>query len=341
MYFKQHGDISQIEYGDIDVPKIDPNEILIKTAYGALNHLDLFVLKGWPGLNLEMPHAIGSDGAGVVEEVGSQVNGFKKGDRVLVNPGIGCGRCIQCYSGQQNFCSQFSILGEHIQGTAAEFFKIPQENAVKIPDSLSFEIAAAAPLTFLTAWRCLVTQGNIKPGEYVLIQGAGGGLATAAIQIAKLFNAIVIATTGTDEKVEKTKKLGADYVINYNTNKDYKKYVFTELTKRHGIDLALDSVGQSTFPTSLSLLRQGGRIVIPGATTGPKAELDLRQVFWKQLKIIGSTMSNHAEFHEVIQHVINGKLKPIIDKIFPLTEGKNAMEHLNSANQFGKVLLKP
>ena len=340
-YIENHGSVENIKIGDIDNPKIGNLDVLIKTEYAALNHLDIFVVRGWSGLNLTMPHVLGSDGSGTITEIGSDVRtDLKVGDRVLINPGIGCGQCSYCLSGMQNFCKKFSILGENRNGTFAEYVKVPSNNVLKIPESYPFDKAAAAPLTFLTAWRMLVSQAQIKNGEYVLIQGASGGVATAAIQIANYFNAITIVTTSSEEKAAKAKSIGADYVINYKQNPNYAKEVYKELTKKNGIDLAVDSVGTATFNTSLKLLRPGGRLVTCGATTGPKSELDIRAIFWKQLKIFGSTMSNNREFLDVMKLVLNGKLTPVIDKVFKLEELQDAELYLEEANHFGKVLIK-
>ncbi len=339
-YFDQHGKLDQIKFGDLPVPTIKPNEVLISTHYGALNHLDLFVLQGWPGLNLKLPHIMGSDGAGIVKAVGDEVKEFTVGDRVTVNPGIGCGICIYCLSGQQSLCNRFQIIGEHSDGTFAENFTIPVTNVLKIPDDFSFQTAAAAPLTFLTAWRMLVSKANVRSGDTVLVQGASGGVSIAAIQIAKFFGAKVIATTSSAEKVEKAYGLGADHVINYRETPNYSKSIYKDLTNKHGIDVAVDSVGTATFSTSVKLLNKGGRLVTCGATTGPKTDIDIRQIFWKQISLIGSTMSNHHEFSQVMNLIFSKKLKPQIDRIFPLTEVKEAEEYLEQGIHFGKVLIE-
>lgn len=339
-YIKQHGKLEQIAIGTFDVPKIGPNEVLIETKYGALNHLDIFVVLGWPGLSLQFPHIIGADGSGIVKEVGTEVTTVKEGDRVATNPGLSCGKCKKCLSGQQVFCSSFSIKGEHEWGTFSEFFKTPEINVIKIPDSYPLDKAAAAPLVFLTAWRMLKTQANVQPGELVFIHGAGGGVATAAIQIAKYLGAEVITTTSTSEKIEKAKQLGADHVINYIEMPDYGKYVFNELTKRQGVNVVIDNVGKATFQDSIRLLCPGGRLITCGNTTGPETKIWISQIFWKQLEIKGSTMANQGEFREVMKLVLEDKLTPLIDKTFSLEQAREAEEYLNEAAQFGKVLLK-
>lgn len=339
-FINTHGDLEQIQIGDIDIPKIGPNDILVETKFAALNHLDLFILRGWPGLNLKMPHVLGADGSGIIKETGSEVTTVSEGDRITINPGISCGKCEMCLSGKQVFCKQFSILGEHQWGTYAQLVKIPEINALKIPNNYPLDRAAAAPLTFLTAWRMITTQANLKFNEYVFIHGAGGGVASAAIQIAKLLGAIVITTTSTPEKIEKARELGADFIINYKEMKDYIKYIYEDLTKRHGIDVVIDSVGKATFSTSIKLLRPGGRLITCGVTSGPFTNIDITNIFWKQLEIKGSTMANQKEFHQVMKLVFNGKLTPIIDKVFPLEKVKEAERYLSEGHQFGKVLLK-
>lgn len=339
-FIENHGDLDQIRVGDLDIPKILPNEVLIETKFAALNHLDVFLVRGWSGLSLIMPHILGADGSGIIKEIGSEVTTVKEGDRVTINPGLSCGKCEQCLSGKQVFCKQFSIMGEHSWGTFSEYFKVPELNVLKIPETFSLDKAAAAPLTFLTAYRMLTTQAKVKPGEYVFIHGAGGGVSSAAIQIAKYLGAIVIATTSTPEKISKVKELGADYVINYKQENDFSKQVYINLTNKHGIDVVIDSIGQATFPTSIRLLRPGGRLITCGATSGPLTKVDITQIFWKHLEIKGSTMSNQNEFHEVMKLIFKGKLSPIIDKIFSLDQVIEAEKYLVDGKQFGKVILK-
>ena len=339
-FINNHGDLDQIKVEDLQIPKINPNEVLVKTKFAALNRLDLFVIKGWPGLNLSMPHILGADGSGIIEKIGSQVTTLAEGDKVTINPGLSCGKCHMCLSGNQVLCEKFSILGEFQNGTFAQYFNIPEINALKIPDDFPFDKAAAAPLTFLTAWRMVTTQAKLKPNEYVFIHGAGGGVSTAAIQIAKYLGAIVITSTSSQDKMEKAKGLGADYVINYKEMKDFSKYVYTELTKKHGIDVVIDSVGRQTFPTSMRLLRPGGRLITCGATSGPFVKIDITNIFWKHLEIKGSTMANQGEFREVMKLIFEKKLNPIIDRTFTLEQVKEAARFLEEGSKFGKVLIK-
>lgn len=339
VYIDQHGTLDEIKVGDLDVPKCESDGVIIKTHFAALNHLDIFVTQGWPGLKLNFPHILGADGSGVITEIGANVTNVKPGDRVLVNPSISCRKCAMCLSGKQNYCSKFSIKGEHFSGTFAEYFTMPEVNLMKIPDNFPMDKAATS-LTFLTAWSMLVTKACIKYGDFVFIQGGSGGVSTCSIQIAKYFGATVITSTSTEEKAAKLKEIGADHVINYTNLPDYAGYVFKELTKRNGIDIVVDSVGSSTFAKSQRMLRSGGKLVMCGATTGPKAEIDLSSVFWKQLEILGSTMSNQQEFRDVMHLVLEGKLSPVIDKILPLEQVKEAEKYLDSSNHVGKILLK-
>lgn len=339
-FIKSHGELEQLSIGEFDLPQIKPNEVLIEAKFSALNHIDLFLIKGWPGLNLKMPHILGSDGSGIIKEIGSAVSTIKVGDRVTINPGLSCGKCYYCLSGKQNFCNQFSIMGETQWGTFSEYFKVPEENALKIPNDFSFELAAAAPLTFLTAWRALTTQAKLKADQTILIHGAGGGVSTAAIQIAKYLGALVITTTSNANKMKMAENLGADYIFNYKEDSNFGKMIYTEITNKKGVDVILDSVGKDTFQNSLRLLSPGGTLITPGATTGSIAEIDIRQIFWKQVRVIGTTMSNQAEFREVMNLIFQNKLNPVVDKIFPLNEVRDAEAYLKEGKQFGKVLLK-
>ncbi|MBN2155745.1 MAG: zinc-binding dehydrogenase [Candidatus Lokiarchaeota archaeon] len=342
VYIEKHGTLDEIKFGNLEPPRCKPDEVLVKTAYCALNHLDIFVTAGWVGLKLEFPHVLGSDGCGEVVELGSEVKNIpiNVGDMVTINPGTSCGKCDICLSGNHNFCTKFSIKGEFERGTFAEQFTVPAANVLKIPEGFPLDEAAAAPLSFLTAWRMLTTKAQIKTGDFVFIQGGSGGVSLCALQIANFFGATAIVSTSTEEKAQKLRESGADYVINYNEDPDYPKYVFKEITNRQGCDIVVDSVGAATFPTSLRMLKPGGRLVTCGATSGPIAKINLNMVFWNQLEILGSTMSNQREFREVMNLVFEGKLKPIIGKEFPLSEAKEAEKYLDSGNHFGKIVLK-
>jgi NADPH:quinone reductase-like Zn-dependent oxidoreductase len=309
----------------------------VRLHAAGLNRLDVFVREGIPTLKLALPHVLGADGAGHIAAVGSDVTDLEVGDRVVLNPGISCGRCEYCLRGEDSLCIEFKILGEHLPGTYAEQVAVPARNALKIPTDLGFEAAAAAPLVFGTAWRMLVSRAEVRPGEDVLILGAGSGLSTAAIQIAKLAGCTVFVTSSSDEKLQKAKALGADVLVNYKST-PWSKAVW-ELTGRRGVDVIVDHVGEATFKDSVRSLRRGGRVVVPGATTGPMLELDARYLFWRQLSILGSTMASRREFEEVMKLVFMGRLKPVVDRVFPLEQARMAHEYLVRGEQFGKVVL--
>jgi len=322
---------------DYPDPVPGPDQVVVRLHAAGLNHLDLFVREGIPTLKLALPHVLGADGAGHVATVGSDVTDLEVGDRVVLDPGIPCGHCEYCRRGEDSLCVEYKILGEHLPGTYAELVAVPASNALKIPTDLGFEAAAAAPLVFGTAWRMLVSRAAVRPGEDVLILGAGSGLSTAAIQIAKLAGATVFVTSSSDEKLQKAKALGADVLVNYKSM-PWSKAVW-ELTGRRGVDVIVDHVGQATFKDSVRSLRKGGRVVVPGATTGPMLELDARYIFWRQLSILGSTMANRREFEEVMKLVFMGRLKPVVDRVFPLEQAGAAHEYLGRGEQFGKVVL--
>ncbi|MGI0149179.1 MAG: zinc-binding dehydrogenase [Thermoplasmata archaeon] len=322
---------------DYPDPVPGPDQVVVRVHAAALNHLDLFVRDGIPTLKLALPHILGSDAAGHVADLGSDVTDLEVGDRVVVNPGISCGRCEYCLKGEDSECVDYKILGEHLPGTYAEKVAIPARNALKIPTDMGFESAAAAPLAFMTAWRMLITRAKIRPGEDVLILGAGSGISSAAVQVAKLAGCTVFVTSSSDEKLQKAKALGADVLVNYKAM-PWSKAVW-ELTGRRGVDVIVDHVGEATFKDSVRTLRKGGRVVVPGATTGSILELDARYLFWRQLSVLGSTMANQREFEEVLKLVFMGRLKPIVDRVFPLEEARAAHEYLGRGEQFGKVVL--
>ncbi len=337
--FDEHGGPEVLKIGEVPEPEPGPDEVVLAVKAAALNHLDLWVRKGIPGLKLTMPHVPGSDGAGVVSSIGWKVKGLIDGDRVALNPGLSCGTCEFCRRGEESLCVEFKILGEHVRGTCAEFVKVPAKNLFKIPPSLGFEEAAALPLASLTAWRMLVTRAGLKQGQDVLINGAGSGVSVAAIQIAKHIGARVFVTSRSDEKLEKAKELGADMLINL-TKERFDEVIWRE-TKKRGVDVVLDHVGPATWPQSLRSLAKGGKIVVCGATSGPKAEIDIRSLYWRQFSIIGSTMSSQKEFEAMMGLVVQGKLKPVIDRVMPMSETRKAHEILEKGEQFGKLVLTP
>jgi NADPH2:quinone reductase len=338
----EHGGPENLKYDDFPTPEITDNEVLIKVKAVALNHLDLFVRRGIPGLNLEMPHILGSDIAGEVAEVGSAIQEFAENQRVIIDPSLFCGHCEFCTRGEHSLCSQYGIIGEHHRGGYAEYFAIDRRNVIAIPDhsSVDFINAAAVPLTFMTAWRMLTTRANVKPGEDVLIIGTGGGVSVAALQIAKLLGARVFVTSSSDEKLQKALRLGADVGINYREQPDYHKQIW-QLTNKRGVDVVVDSAGQATWEKSLRTLRKGGRLVTCGATTGPMAKTNINVLFWKQLDLLGSTMASRSELESVLKLVWNQQLQPIVDRTYPLADAAKAHEILENGDQFGKIVLIP
>jgi NADPH:quinone reductase-like Zn-dependent oxidoreductase len=335
--FYEHGDLDKLQIIDVPRPEPGPGEVLVEVRAVALNHLDLWVLGGLPGLKLEMPHIGGSDIAGVVAELGAGVTGIEVGQRVVVNPTLSCGHCAWCRRGEDSLCDEFGIIGEHTRGGMAEYVAVPARNIMPFPEEMSFTDAAAVPLVFQTAWRALITRGKLRPGEDVLILGASGGVATAAIQIAKLAGARVFAVTSSAEKMAKARELGADWVVD-RTQENWSKAVY-QATDRQGVDLVLENVGAATWFDSLRSVKKNGRIVTYGATTGSRPEEEIRYIFWKQIQIIGTTMSSHQEFVDVMNLIWQGRLKPVVDRVLPLEEAREAYRVLKAGEQFGKVVL--
>lgn len=338
--FHQHGTLDNVTYTDRPLPTIGADEVLLKVKAAALNRLDLWVLAGWPSLKLHLPHIMGSDGAGVVASVGENVTEFRIGDRVAVNPTLYCGKCHYCTTGRDNMCNNFAVIGEHAPGFYAEYAVVPARNLLRLPDDVSFEAAAAASLVFVTAWHSLITRGRLQAGEDVLIVGAGGGVNTAAIQVAKLAGARRIFVVGSsDEKLAQAEALGADVLINRH-KETWAKAVY-KATARQGVDVAVDNVGAATFQQSLRSLKKGGRLLTVGNTSGPRFEIDNRLIFGKQLQIIGSTMGTQADFETVMKFVFAGRLQSVIDTVYPLAEGIHALQRLESGDVKGKLILRP
>ncbi|MFQ6116934.1 MAG: zinc-binding dehydrogenase [Candidatus Bipolaricaulia bacterium] len=335
--FHEHGGLDVLRYEEVPDPAIGPDEVLLRVKATSVNHLDIWVRRGIPGISL--PHISGSDVAGVVERVGERVEEVELGQRVIANPNLSCGRCEYCLQGEDSLCVHYKILGEQVDGGYAELVKIPGENVIPLPDHVGFEEAAAAPLVFMTAWRMLISRARLRPGEDILILGAGGGVATAAIQIAKLVGARVFATASTEEKLEKAKEIGADEVINYR-EVEFDREI-RGLTARRGVDVVFDSVGAETWLRSLRSLAKNGRLVTCGATTGPNPQTDIRYIFWNQLRIIGSTMGSTKELLDVLKLLWAGKLKPVIHKVMPLQEAAEAQRLLEERRAFGKIVLLP
>ena len=334
-----HGGLEQVRFlEDVAAPEIRaPHDVRVRLSAAALNHLDLFVVGGLPGVTIVPPWVLGGDGTGIVESVGSAVKGVGVGDRVLINPGISDRTCEYCAAGEQSLCVKFSLLGEHLPGTFAELIVVPEFNLRRVPAGVSNERAAAFTLATLTAWRMLVTRAKVQPGEQVLIQGIGGGVALAALQIAKRRGARVWVTSGSDEKLAKAAALGADETLNY-TKADVAREIRARTGKR-GVDVVVDSVGAATWAQSLGALGKRGRLVSCGATSGPAVETDMRRMFWNQWTLMGSTMGNDAEFDAIVAELAAGHLIPPVDAVFPLAEGRQAFERLRERAQFGKVVL--
>ena len=326
-----------LRYEDVPDPQPRKDQVLVRVKACAMNHLDIWVRKGLPGVKL--PHINGSDVSGDIVEVGEYITDLKPGQRVLLTPMTFCNHCPACTTGQQNFCPQFTVLGYMNDGGNAEYIAVQRVNILPIPDELTYDEAASVPLVFLTAWHMLVGRCHIKPGDTVLVLGGGSGVGSAAIQICKLFNAQVIATAGDEAKLERSRELGADYVINHYQQKigdEVKK-----ITNKAMCDIVFEHVGKATWTESMKSLKPGGQIVTCGATTGPEASFDIRFLFARQLSFLGSFMGTMGDFHEVMKHIFSGKLKPVVDKTFPLREARAAHERLEKSEQFGKVILNP
>lgn len=334
----EHGDVDKLSVQEVSIPEIYPHEVLVEVKSVALNHLDLFVRQGWPGLKLDFPHILGSDVAGVVAETGSLVTHVKEGDAVLLAPGWGCGVCDACLARQDNYCARYTMLGESVPGGYAEYIKAPGANALHIPEGLTFEQAAAIPLVFLTAWHMLVDQARVQPGEDVLVLAGGSGVGSAAVQIAKLFGARVFATASTEAKLAKARELGADLTINYVEN-DFLDEI-KKLTQKRGVDVVVEHVGKATWEKSIKALVKGGRLVTCGATSGYDAVTDLRYVFFRGIKILGNFMGPLAGLKRALQFFPE-KLQPVVDRTFPLEQAADAHRRLANREQFGKVVLLP
>lgn len=335
--FSRHGGPDVIGIEDVAVPEPAAGEVRVRVVAAGMNHLDLWVRRGLP-IDTVMPHIGGSDIAGIVEAVGSGVAETWLGERVVVDPSLSCGVCEWCRRGEQPLCVDYRIIGEHTNGGFAEYVVVPAHNLLRVPDGYAMEAAAAAPLGFLTAWRGLTTRGRLSAGETALITGASGGVATAAIQIAKHLGARVHAVT-TAENIERVRLLGADVVYD-RQQVDYSKEIWRD-TDRRGVDLIFDSAGEQTWQQNLRSVARAGRIVVYGGTTGPRLETDARVLFWKQLEIIGTTMSSRTEFHDVMRLVFSGVLQPVVDVVWELARARDAHERLEAGRQFGRIVLKP
>jgi NADPH:quinone reductase-like Zn-dependent oxidoreductase len=329
-----------LQYIDVTNPVPQPHEILIRVLATSINHIDIHFRRGLPSVTSPLPHIPGSDAVGVIEQVGSDVQGFKKGDTIVMDPTTSCGECEFCQKGMVSYCPKTQILGRETNGAYAELMALPAENAILLPQGFSVETAAAAPLVYLTAWSMVVTKGQVQSGQTVLVMGAGSGVGSAAIQIAQMHGAKVFTTAGSDEKIQKAKELlRVDQAWNYN-QVEIDREVRTATSKK-GVDLIIDSVGGKQWVPLLKSTKNGGTIVTCGATDGFDPKEDLRHIFYRQLRILGSTMGNHEEMKTVMSHVFDGRLKPIVDKVFPLKDAALAHQYVQDRKVFGKVILKP
>jgi NADPH:quinone reductase-like Zn-dependent oxidoreductase len=336
--FNQHGGPEVLQYTDVPDPEIAANEVLVRVRACALNHLDLWVRRGLPGVRIPMPHIPGSDIAGEVARVGNLVSDVRVGDRVVLSPGLSCGHCQACSSGAENRCRKYTLFGYGVDGGCAEYVKSPVANILPIPGEMKFEEAAAIPVVFLTAWHMLITRAQLQPGEDVLVLAAGSGVGSIAIQIAKLTGARVIATAGSDAKLAKARELGADEVINHTTQ-DIVEQV-KRLTGKRGVDVVIEHVGEATWEKSVLSLAQNGRLVTCGATTGYNGKFDLRYLFSRNLSLLGLFMGSRSELYTVLKLVADKKLHPVIDRVMPLAECAKAHALLENREQFGKIVLQ-
>jgi NADPH:quinone reductase-like Zn-dependent oxidoreductase len=335
------GGLDQLQLSEVHEPENPgPGHVRVALRAAALNHLDLFVVRGLPH-EYHFPHIVGADGAGVVDAVGSEVRSVRPGDRVMLNPGIPDYACEYCRAGEQSLCRRYGILGEHLPGTMAQYVVVPEQNVAIIPTlatPLTWVEAAAFSLVTLTAWRMVVTRAQLVAGETVLIWGIGGGVALAALRIAKLKGARVIVTSSSDAKLHEAQTLGADATLNYKTQKISQEV--RALTDKRGADVVIESVGEATWDESLRSLGRGGRLVTCGSTSGPHVSLDLRRLFWHQWSIMGSTMGNDAEYREIVRLLGAGELRPVVDRVFPFGEARAAFERLDRGEQLGKIVVE-
>jgi NADPH:quinone reductase-like Zn-dependent oxidoreductase len=333
----QHGGADALAYQDVPDPSLRQDQVLVRVRACALNHLDLFVRTGIPGIRIPLPRILGSDIAGEVLAVGELCDRIKVGQRVLLAPGLSCRQCEACLSGRDNLCRRYQVFGYHVDGGYAERIAAPEYSVIPIPETLPFEEAAAVPLVFLTAWHMLMSRARLQPGEDVLVLAASSGVGSAALQIARLFQCRIFATAGSEEKMAKARALGADHVIHH-----YQSDIASEvkrLTGRRGVDVVVEHVGAATWQKSLDSLAPGARVVTCGATTGFDTRLDLRYLFSKQWSLLGSYMGGMGELHQVLKFVFRGQLKAVIDRTYPLAEVRAAHARLEQKEQFGKVVL--
>lgn len=337
--FHEHGGPEKLVHQEVPKPVPGEREVLVEVKACSVNHLDIWIRNGIPAYKIALPHIPGSDIAGLIAESGNQTEEFHRGDRVLVYPILNCRRCEYCLAGQENLCTSARIIGVATDGGYAQYAKVPQENLFPLPESVGFEEGAAFTLVYLTAWRMLMTLARLEPGQEVLVLGAGSGVGSAAVQIAKLIGARVIATVGGRDKVPKAQAIGADEVINHQEEDLVQRT--RDLTRGRGVDVVFEHIGPQTWPKSVASLAKNGTLVTCGATTGPEASMDLRYLFTRQIKIIGSYIGTRRELLTLIRLLSLGKLKPIIHAVLPLKEARKAHELIEGRRHFGKIVLTP
>ena len=333
------GGLDGLVSAEVARPEVrSPHDVRVRLVAAALNRLDLFVADGLPNIAYEFPHIVGSDGAGIVEAVGSAVTAFQPGQRVMINPGVSCGTCAECRDGQEPLCAAYQILGEHRPGTLAELVVVPEANLALIPDAMPWEVAAAFSLATLTAWRMLMTRARLEPGEWVLVWGAGGGVAQAAIQVAALRGAHVIATSGTKAKLDVARELGAEVTVDH-ASEDVVAVV-RKHTRNRGVDVVVETVGEPTWVRSQRSMARGGRLVTCGATGGPQVGIDIRRLFWHQWTLMGSTMGSREEYAAIIEHAHAGRLWPRVDSVVPFDQAMDAYRRMAAGEQVGKLVVR-
>jgi NADPH:quinone reductase-like Zn-dependent oxidoreductase len=337
--FEQHGGPEVLRLTEVPDPQIKANEVLVEVRACALNHLDVWVRNGLPGIKIPLPHILGNDIAGVVRDVGELVTWVNAGDEVMLQPGVSCGHCAECLAGRDNMCDEYDIVGYRHDGGYAQLVAVPGINVIPKPRNLTWEEAAALPLVTLTAWHMLVARADVRPGEDVLVHAAGSGVGSVGIQIAKLLGARVITTASSDEKLAKARELGADAGLNY-TREDWPKEV-RRLTNGRGVDVVFEHTGAATWPGSILSLKKGGRLVTCGATSGFDAKTDLRHVFYRHLTILGSMMGSKADLLAAMKFIESGKIRAVVDQALPLSEARKAHELMEERVQFGKLVLLP
>lgn len=336
---REHGGVEQLRYEDSADPELKaPNDVVVRLNAAALNRIDIEIRAGLTSADVPLPHILGADGAGVVAAVSSAVKTVKPGDAVCLYPAMGCGQCEYCLTDREFMCPRLELLGARRAGTYAEYVRVPELACFPIPAGLSFEEAAAFPLAFVTAWRMLVTQAEIKPGESILILGVGGGVASAALQVANKLATQVIAASSNDLKLTRATELGTAHVINYR-KADFVREVRT-FTEKRGVDVVVDCIGGDGWIKSLAALAKGGRLVTCGAMAGTRPQTNLQRIFWNHLKVFGANWGSRSEFHQLLKFLEASGVKPVLDRVFPLKDAVKAHQRLENREQFGKIILR-